>query len=82
MGDFFRDWKGQDSSGRLMAAYCVVAALACWLAGLSLPHLASHAKDGMQAFLAAAGVFYGAGKWPETAAAKAGLISPKGGGDQ
>lgn len=76
MGDFFKDWKGQQSSGRLMAAYCVVAALACWLAGVWLPHLAAHAKDGMQAFLTAAGGFYGFGKFPETAAAKAGALSP------
>lgn len=74
MGDFFRDWKGQDSAGRLIAAYCVVAALACWLAGVWLPYLASHAKDGMQAFLGSAALFYGVGKWPESTAAKAGAI--------
>ena len=63
--EIFEDDRGQLSSGRVFAGYCVVAALACWVSGLWLPALASHAESGTQAFLAAAAVFYGSGKAAE-----------------
>ncbi len=63
--EIFSDDRGQLSSGRVFAGYCTVAALFCWLAGVVLPGLATHAQSGMQAFLAAAATFYGAGKAAE-----------------
>lgn len=63
--EIFQDDTGAYSAGRVYAGYCVVAALCCWLAGIVLPALQAHAQSGMQAFLAAAATFYGAGKAAE-----------------
>lgn len=63
--EIFQDDTGAYSAGRVYAGYCAVAALLCWVAGLWLPPMASHAESGMQAFLAAAATFYGAGKAAE-----------------
>ncbi len=63
--EIFQDDRGALSSGRVFAGYCVVAAFACWLAGVMLPEQTGHAQSGMQAFLAAAAAFYTAGKASE-----------------
>lgn len=63
--EIFQDDTGAYSAGRVYAGYCVVAALACWIAGLWVPSSAAHAESGLQAFLAAAATFYGAGKAAE-----------------
>lgn len=63
--EIFSDDRDQLSSGRVFAGYCTVAALLCWVAGVALPPLQAHAQSGMQAFLAAAATFYGAGKAAE-----------------
>jgi len=57
-----------ESSGRFMALLCVVIAEACWLSGVFLPSLATHASNGMNAFLLAAAGFYGVTKFNETIA--------------
>lgn len=63
--EIFEDDRGQLSSGRVYAAYCVVAALGCWVAGAWMPQQAAHAQAGMNAFLAAAFGFYTGGKVTE-----------------
>lgn len=63
--EIFQDDRGQLSSGRVFAAYCVVGAFACWLAGVWLPEQAAHAQAGLHSLLMAATGFYGAAKVPE-----------------
>lgn len=63
--EIFQDDTGAYSAGRVYSAYCVVAALCCWTAGIWLPLQAAHAQSGMEAFLTAAATFYGAGKAAE-----------------
>lgn len=61
----FEDDRGQLSSTRVFPAYLIVAALACWLAGVWIPSQAAHAQAGMSAFLTAAVTLFGAGKASE-----------------
>lgn len=63
--EIFQDDRAQLSAGRIYAGYCVIAALACWVAGVWWHSLAAHAQTGMNAFLTTGVAFYGAGKASE-----------------
>lgn len=59
---YFQDSDGNNSFGRVASAYCVVASVFAFAAGLILPAMASYCAGSTSAFLLSAAGFYGTSK--------------------
>ena len=59
---YWYDSDGNKSYGRVASGYCVVAAVACFVAGIMVPTLAGYCLSAMSAFLWSAAGFYGTSK--------------------
>lgn len=64
---YWYDSDGNKSYGRVASGYCVVAAVACFVAGILVPALAWYCLSAMTAFLWSAAGFYGTSKGQQVA---------------